>query len=132
MRPAAARRRGAALIQALLLLVVATAVAAGAAARVQRTVDATVLDRAEVTAAAAASGGVELARAALARDAAWTGGTRTLGGSEIEVRVSAGASDAERHVVVVARAVRATQRVEAELRLDAAGLPRVVAWREED
>ena len=98
-----ARSRGAALLIALGMLVV---VATAGVVLQQRTLDlakATTRGRLQLAARWAAEGGIESARAALARDAAFTGSTLRVGATEVVVTVRADAADAAlRHVRAVA------------------------------
>jgi type II secretory pathway pseudopilin PulG len=94
-------------------------------------------DRAALSATYAAQGGVEAARAALARDPSWTGGTFPVGRGEAIVAAAPVAGDADlRAVVVLGRhpwtggaSAEARTRVEVRLRLRPGLLPEIRSWR---
>lgn len=119
-------QRGASLIMALLLLL-AFATAGGVIhAAGMRLVAGQRLDMERTERAWAAEGGVEHARAMLARDPSWTGDRVTIG--RVEVVVTVTGAGAERQVVAdVAPPQGPRARVDVRLALGA-GLPRVVAW----
>ena len=128
------RERGLALILALLLVAAAALLALTAAGRSRDLAMDAARDRASVTARAAADGGIERARWALARDAGYTGETLRIGACDVEIRVERG-DDGRATVRSIARvgtspfAESVTQRAEADVALRADGLPGVTAWR---
>lgn len=131
-RPGSRRQEGVALVLAILVVAAAALVALTMAGRARRGVTDAALDRASSTARAAASGGIERARWALARDRAYTGESLQVGDSEVVISVPDGEC-----VVAVATSrsgvagVSATHRIEADVVCnDDDGLPRIRAWRE--
>jgi hypothetical protein len=127
------RRRGSALVVVLALVALAGATGVALTSHTRRAVESARLARLRTAARLRAEGGVEAARAALARDPSWAGGDDF----SAQVEVAADASD-EALRVVRSRAVAspsgpdgpsAVHVVEATLRLGD-GLPSVVRWRE--
>ena len=129
------RQNGLALIMALLLVAAAAVLALSAANRSRDVAAGQIIDGASVTAQAAADGGVERARWALARDVSYTGESLRIGRCDVEIQVERG-SDGELQVLSIARAPAApfaetvTERVSATLRQTESGLPSVSTWRE--
>ncbi len=128
------RDRGMALIITLLVVAAAALFAMTMADRTRRGVVDTVRDRLSATAHAAASGGIEHARWALARDPDYAGETLQIGASDVRLDVTRNADQ----VQVVARAAidaapyasEIAERVEATLALRGEHLPVVTHWRE--
>jgi hypothetical protein len=95
-------------------------------------------ERAAVAAVYAAQGGVERARAALARDPSWKGGATAVGRGSAEVVVREVPGEPGYRTVVSVGAipgpgvgnVAAKRRVEVVLLLGE-GLPRIVSWRDD-
>ena len=130
------RESGMALIVALLVVAAAALFAMTTTARSRRGAVDTVRDRATAIARAAAAGGVEHARWALARDADYTGETLFIGTSVVEIEVVRTSAE----VVVFTRAWSGampysdtvTERVEATARGDEVlpcTLPEVPSFR---
>ena len=125
---------GMALIITLLVVAAAALFAMTMADRTRRGVVDTVRDRLSATAHAAASGGIEHARWALARAPDYSGETLQIGASDVRIDVTRNADQ----VHVVARAAidaapyasEITERVEATLALRGEHLPVVTFWRE--
>ena len=128
------RERGMALIIALLVVAAAALCALTMAERGRRVATDTVVDRVTATARAAASGGVERARWALARDVDYQGETLRIGACDVTIEVMHDGTQCA--VTVTAQtgaapfAESVTQRVEADLSLHEARLPKIVSWRE--
>jgi type II secretory pathway component PulK len=120
---------------ALGLVAVVGAAAVALAASTRQSLDAVRVGRMRTAARLAAEGGVEAARAALARDPAWRGGPVGVGSAQAEVTVLPAEG---RDLVVSSRGTvapsgphgaTASHAVEAVLR-PGGGLPAIVAWRE--
>ncbi len=135
------RQRGMALILALLLVAFAAMTALTLASRARDVAMDAARDRTGAVARAAAQGGVERARWALARDPNYRGETVTIGASSVTVTVGVGGApgaDGSRAVTVtvIAHAPAPpfadsmTARVIAELRRRRDQLPAIVTWRE--
>ena len=128
------RQSGMALIVALLVVAAAALFAMTTADRSWRGAVDTVRDRATATARAAAAGGVERARWALARDADYTGETLRVGTSDVVISVVRDGADIEVDVRAATTAApysdSVTERVEASLTLRGTRLPTVTGWRE--
>ena len=128
------RENGVALIMALLVVAAAALFALTMAHRGRRLATDTILDRVAATARAAASGGIERARWALARDADYAGETLRIGTSDVEIRVVR--TDEHAEILVLATTTAApfadsvTERVDAALALRASGLPTITRWSE--
>jgi hypothetical protein len=129
---------GFAIVVVLLLLVIAAAISVDFAGRFSAVMRDRGTSRASTAALYAAQGGVERARAALARDASWTGEDLVVGDAVASVRVAAveGATDLRRVEVVGVAPAKAQANFRAQRRIDAVvrlgpGLPRVVGWRED-
>ena len=125
--------QGFALFVALIALTVVGAVVTTLTHGSRDSVRATALERARTVTFHAAEGGVELARARLARAAEYRGETMRIGASDVTVTVTARSAGGWR-VRSIARSqpfgaggLPVTRVVEADL-LTAAKLPRVVAW----
>jgi hypothetical protein len=97
-------------------------------------------ERDSIAALYVADGGLAVARARLARDPAWAGGTVEVGRGNVEMKIAAGSGGAETREVHVrgvvpggsAKDATVERRIRATLALGGAGtLPRVTAWREE-
>jgi Tfp pilus assembly protein PilX len=126
--------RGMALVIALLVVAAAALLALTMADRGLRVARDTVVDRVSATAQAAAAGGVDRARWALAQDPDYDGETLEIGNCSVSIAVvNAGR---KRSVAISAStgsapfAETVTRRVDAELLLRDAALPRITAWRE--
>jgi hypothetical protein len=130
------RARGAAVITVLAALVAVTAVGVAVAGHTVRSLADARLDVHRTAARLGAEGAVEVARAALARDPAWTGVHLDVGTAATIVDVTPGPSPAARCVVARARVAPPGDRgpaaqvvVEATVVLGD-GLPRITSWRE--
>lgn len=129
------RQSGLALIMALLLVAAAAVLALTAANRSRDVAAGQIIDGAAVVAQAAADGGIERARWALARDSSYTGESLRIGRCDVRIQVEHG-TDGELQVLSIARAPAApfaetvSERVSATLRPTESGLPTVTAWRE--
>ena len=122
---------GFALLVALALAIVLGALAMSVASRMTDLARDGNRERSTLSALWAAGGGVEAARAALARDPGWTGATLTVEG--VEVRVTAeriAESPATFRVVSLASARDARRRVEAVLLARPEALPSIASWQE--
>jgi hypothetical protein len=124
----ARRRTGAALFFAIASLFVVAAAGAALCLRTTETARSNVAERIELDARYAAQAGVARARWALARDAAYAGGSFRFDAFDVDVRVTP--SDGGRRVVR-ATATSAASRawVEATLR-PGVGLLDVESWRD--
>jgi len=124
----AGRRTGVALIFAIAALFVVAAAGAALCLRTTETARSNVAERTDLDARYAAQAGVERARWALARDAAYSGGAFRFDAFDVDVRVAT--SDGGRRVVR-ATATSAASRAwcEATLR-PGVGLPVVESWRD--
>ena len=129
------RQSGLAMIMALLLVAAAAVLALTAANRSRNVAGEQVLDGARVAAQAAANGGLERARWALARDTGYAGETIRIGRSDVEISAKR-ETGGDFEVIAIARTPAApfaetvAGRVEATLRTSANGLPTVIDWRE--
>ena len=138
--PGRRRRRegGFSLLLLLALVAVASVCSIALLGRLQHLARERVRTRASDAAFWAAQGGVERARAALARDPGWGGGEAALGRGRVEVRVEPVEGEPDCRAVrslgfdpgLGTEATAARRTVTAVLRLGD-GPPRVVAWREE-
>lgn len=122
--PARSATRGFSLVWALVLLVMVGGVASAAVSRLKAMRGDEVVDEADVAAVMAADGAVATARARLARDPAFAGGTVRVGAIDVATTVVRDAIG----WVVTARA-GGVASVEAGLVPDAGHPPRVTAWR---
>ena len=122
------RQRGAALMSALFLVLVFVTAGALVHAAGQRRDAAQRQDVQRAQTFWAAEGGVEHARAALARDPSWSGGTVDVGTHVVSIAVSplGTDSDADREITVDVPGTAPTRLV-VRLALGP-GLPSVVAW----
>lgn len=116
--------RGFSLVWALVLLVMVGGVASASLSRLKAMRGDEVVDEADVAAVLAADGAVATARARLARDPAFAGGTVRVGPIDVATTVVRDAVG----WVVTARA-GGVASVEAGLVPDAGRPPRVTAWR---
>ncbi len=137
-RPPRDRESGFSILVALAVTLLLGTLAMATALRMQDLARDGNRDRASLAAFHAAGGGVAAARAALARDPAWKGGTIPVGRAAARVAVAADLSDPSlRRVVVLgeepgpgAGSVAARLRVEAILRLREGALPAILSWSE--
>lgn len=132
-----ADEHGFAMYAAILVAILVGGVITTLAHSARRDANDTRLEIARNVSLAAADGGIELARARLARDAAYTGERTTIGSTSVTVQVEVVSSEEPRRWLV--RSV-ATQRpesvhglpvvrvIEARLRAET-GLPSIATWR---
>lgn len=116
--------RGFALPGALLLLVVVSTAAAVSVSRARAGADAARSELVRERALHAADGGVETARAALARDPAWTGAVVRIGGCDVTVGVTRG----DGGWFVTSRAQPGDVRARVLLTQEEHALPAVRGW----
>lgn len=122
------RRSGVALITALALLLVVAAAGAALCVRVTETARSNVAERETLAARYAAEAGIERARWALAKDAAYAGETLRFDAFDVAVRVAA-RPDGRREARSIAASPSAHAVAAATLRLGGS-LPVVETWRE--
>lgn len=137
-RPAPSRERGHALLYVVFFAVTVGFAAEAFLASFGVLLRETVRERATVAALYVAEGGLARARAALARDPGWRGGTVEVGAGRAEVRVIEVPGRPDRRTVRVRGLVAGSdapgatveRRIVAGLALRD-GLPRLVFWTEE-
>jgi hypothetical protein len=122
----------------LVFVILIAALSVGLRGALQAAVRDRPRERSAVAAVYAAQGGIEKARAALARDPSWAGGTVAVGRGSAEVAVREVSGEPSLRTVVSigsvpgpgAGNVAAKRRVEVRLRLGE-GLPSILSWRED-